>query len=111
MERGGFGVVFKAGFLGFAERMDVGEEGKGKFVTLSLWASGGNSVLWNRSRFGDWGKNEEFCFVPIDFEMPLRQPSGAANQVIHVGPQGEARAGDTTLWGSVLRVAMTSGSW
>lgn len=55
--------------------------------------------------------NEEFFFVPIDFEMPLRQPGGAANQAIHTGAQGEASAGDITLWGSILQVGMSSGNW
>lgn len=43
--------------------------------------------------------------------MPLRQPGGAANQAIHTGAQGEASAGDITLWGSVLQVGMSSGNW
>lgn len=59
IERRGFGVVFKSGLLGYAERMDVREEGKGKFVTLSLWVSG------ESSRFG------------ADLEVEARMKSSA----------------------------------
>lgn len=51
-ERRSFEVVFKAELIGFAARMDVGGDGKGKLVTLSLWVNDERSVCWERSRIG-----------------------------------------------------------
>ena len=81
------GCVFKAELIGFAERVDVGEEWKGKFVTSSLrWMVG--VMVTERSRFGGWSRNRELCFGSIDLQMPLRQPSGVAHQVTQVGVLG-----------------------
>ena len=70
IERGGIEVAFKAELIGLAERMDIGGEGKGKFVALSLWVSGRRNVQWEKNRIGGWGGNEEVYFSPIDFEIP-----------------------------------------
>lgn len=44
IERGSFEGIFKAELIGIVERMDIGGEDKGKFVTLSVWMNGGRSV-------------------------------------------------------------------
>lgn len=60
---------------------------------------GGSGVHWETSRFEVWGGNKEFCFGPTGFEMPFRRPSGAANQVIHLGAQENVTAGAAAFSG------------
>lgn len=43
------------------------------------------------------GGNGEPCFGPFHFEMPLREPDGAANQVSHSVVWGQATAGEAAL--------------